>query len=221
MSTFTKIDRFRSRCNICNNEVASKSLERHLEYHTLGDMTLANDEVVCPLCLTPKQADGSNFKNHLKNFHNLSQAEANRINAELKGQISNRQTDMGPKPIASTRKTTLVQALGFEEKKSEGKQEYPPQRDQERARPANFRPFLEGESEIEKERRLNLEYVQKFRAKKRAERGLGPAKQYDRSIIEGETAEERERRKANARLRAWRSRKKAEKEAQNQEENKE
>jgi len=198
MSSFTKINKDRSRCNICNNIVANRAIERHLEYHTLGDMALSNDEVPCPLCLTPMSADGSNFKNHLKKFHNLPQAEANRINSELKANIPNRDTiDKMPKPtyVPPPKVTQRIQ-----ETKQETKQDAP------RERPANFRPHLEGESDIDRERRLNREYVQKWRAKKRAERGLPPPKEYDRTIIEGETPEERERRKQNARVKAYRQR---------------
>ena len=79
-----------------------------------------------------------------------------------------------------------------------------------------MQPNLEGESDIERERRINRETVNRFRNKIREQRGLPPPKQYNRTLVEGESQEERERRLNRERVRKFREAKKAKKQAQQQ-----
>lgn len=196
MDSFVAVNRYRSICKLCGNEVSNQTLERHLEYHSLGDLTLGDNEVACPYCLTPKNI--ASLKMHLMDFHNFSQDKSNRIFTELKESKKNNvlpqiETKRGePETKRGEPETKRVEPVA------------------ERAQPARGRrriiPNLVGETDIEREKRLNREAVQRFRAKKRLERGLGPPKQYDRTIIEGETQEEREKRKNREYVRAYRAR---------------
>ena len=202
MDSFVSFNRYRSICKLCGNQVSNQTLERHLEYHSLGDITLGDNEVACPYCLTPKNI--ASLKTHLKDFHDFSQDKSNRIFNELKDIRKNNVL-----PQIETKSNGRAQLeRGEPETKSNGRAQL------ERGEPVRGRrriiPNLVGEADIEREKRLNREAVQRFRAKKRLERGLGPPKQYDRTIIEGETQEEREKRKNREYVRAYRARRRGE-----------
>jgi hypothetical protein len=86
-------------------------------------------------------------------------------------------------------------------------------RNQQRGRPRVI-PALEGENDIELERRLNRAFFGKFRNKIRAQRNLPAPKVYNRVLVEGESQIDREKRLNNERVKAFRERRKAQRQAQ-------
>lgn len=209
MSSFIPINRFRSRCTICNNEVSKVLEHRHTQYHVLGDMALSKTETACPLCLTPISIKVHNYVSHLTGFHKLSKAEALEMNKNAKFEADHRNVEM-PKPtyIPPPKNVVAPQPVKVPEIVEEAKVQAPDLLPKGRPR---IIPNLPGETEIERERRLNRKHVQKFRAKIRAERNLPPPKKYNREIIEGESKEEREKRLNRERVRKFREARKAQK----------
>lgn len=206
MSIFIPINRFRSRCSICNNEVSKILEDRHQQYHILGDMALSKTETACPLCLTPISIKVHNFVSHLEKFHKLPHDEAIRLNNQAKKQAENRVTEL-PKPVFKLPeqvKNQIPVKADERQKRVENQPQLP------RGRPRVV-PTLEGEDDIARERRLNRQYVQKFRNKVREQRGLPPPKTYNRNLVEGESKEERELRLNRERVRKFREAKKAQK----------
>lgn len=218
MSIFTPIANTNQRvlCSICNKVVASKSKNDHEQYHIQGDSMLGPMQGVCPLCNTPKSLKAANFISHLTGFHNLSDNKAKGIEIQAKIQAEKRRENVKQKIREQAEQKAMMDDennIDQEVIRAYNQRNQPQPQPQPRPQPQPQRnlkriPFLEGENEIDRERRLNRQYVQKFRTKVRAERGLPPPKEYDRSKIEGETREERDRRKGRERLRAFRARKK-------------
>ena len=219
MSIFIPVpnNKMRVKCTICQNEVSKSLEERHQQFHVLGDMALSKTETSCKLCLTPISIKADNYVSHLMKFHKLTKPVASKMNKEAKEEAKNRNNEL-PKPTFQLPKAVQNQVIEkaeqvqkkLEEQKTNNYGLLP------RGRPRKI-PNLEGESDIERERRINRETVNRFRNKIREQRGLPPPKQYNRTLVEGESQEERERRLNRERVRKFREAKKAQKQAQQQE----
>lgn len=218
MSIFVPIpnNKMRVRCTICNNEV-SKALEhRHQQYHVLGEMALSKTETACPLCLTPVSIKVHNYVKHLEGFHRIPHQRALEMNNQAKLEAGNRNNEL-PKPTFKVPKNVQNQIEQKAEERQmrvdENRINIPranPDAILPRGRPRKI-PNLQGESDIERERRLNRNAVNKFRAKVREQRGLPAPKAYNRTLLEGETQEERERRLNRERVKKYRQAQKAKK----------
>jgi len=218
MSIFIPVpnNKMRVKCTICQNEVSKSLEERHQQFHVLGDMALSKTETSCKLCLTPISIKADNYVSHLMKFHKLTKPVASKMNKEAKEEAKNRNNEL-PKPTFQLPKAVQNQVIEkaeqvqkkLEEQKTNNYGLLP------RGRPRKI-PNLEGESDIERERRINRETVNRFRNKIREQRGLPPPKQYNRTLVEGESQEERERRLNRERVRKFREAKKAQKAQQQQ-----
>lgn len=226
MSIFIPIpnNKMRVKCTICNNEVSKVLENRHQQYHALGDMALSKTETACQVCLTPISIKADNYEGHLMKFHKLSKKVASDMNKLAKLDAKHRQ-DKLPKPSfklpQAIQKQVVEKAEQVQKKLAEQVQKKVEEQKTNnygllpRGRPRTI-PTLEGETDIERERRINLLAVRKFRAKIREQRGLPPPKVYNRTLIEGETQEERDLRLNRERVRKFREAKKAQKQAQQQ-----
>jgi len=218
MSIFVPIpnNKMRVKCTICQNEVSKSLQDRHQQFHVLGDMALSKTETSCKLCLTPISTKADNYVSHLMKFHKLTKPVASKMNKEAKEEAKNRDNEL-PKPTFQLPKAVQNQVIEnakqvqkkIEEKKTNNYGLLP------RGRPRKI-PNLEGETDIERERRINRETVNRFRNKIREQRGLPPPKQYNRTLVEGESQEEREKRLNRERVRKFREAKKAQKAQQQQ-----
>lgn len=200
MSNFIPINKFRSRCTICNLEV-SKALEyRHNEYHALGDMALSPTDTACHLCKTPISNKAQNFFSHLKGFHKLPENEAKRLSDLAKNETKKRDSTL-PKPSFKLPKTVQnqiqVAAEQMEMKNDEKKidnQVVLAHQKMKIGRPRII-PTLVGESEEERKNRINRETVQRFRDRKRAQKGItGPKRPTQKQLKDGESVEDYDRR---------------------------
>lgn len=218
MSIFVPIpnNKMRVKCTICQNEVSKSLQDRHQQFHVLGDMALSKTETSCKLCLTPISTKADNYVSHLMKFHKLTKPVASKMNKEAKEEAKNRNNEL-PKPTFQLPKAVQNQVIEnakqvqkkLEEQKTNNYGLLP------RGRPRKI-PNLEGESDIERERRINRETVNRFRNKIREQRGLPPPKQYNRTLVDGESQEEREKRLNRERVRKFREAKKAQKAQQQQ-----
>ena len=209
MSIFTPINKFRSRCTICNAEV-SKTLEhRHQDYHVLGDMALSKTESLCPICKTPISIKAQNFSSHLKGFHKLSnddtagRDEAKRLSQIAKQEAEKRDTSL-PKPKFSLQPQLMndiqVNAEQMAMKKAENQIEAITKKGRPRTKET-----LPGESDEQRKLRMNRENVMRFRDKQRAQKGLtGPKRLIKKQLQPGESVEEYDRRLHSERMKRYR-----------------
>ena len=211
MSNFTPINHFRSRCNICNLEV-SKTLEyRHTDYHVLGDMALSPTDTLCPLCRTPISNKAKNFFSHLKGFHKLPENEAKRLSNIAKNEAKKGDSTL-PKPSFSLPKNIQnqiqVASEQMEMKNDEKKIDDKVVRAHQQMKIGRPRiiPTLAGESEEQRKNRINRETVQRFRDRKRAEKGItGPKRPTQKQLKEGESVEEYDRRLKKEAMKRYRA----------------
>lgn len=226
MSIFIPIpnDKRRVKCTICNNSVSKKLMDRHEQYHLIGEKALSKTETACKYCLTPVSIKAGNYRGHLESFHNISDRDALELNRIAKIEANKRpnQVEKRPRyrlPINIQNQIQIQaeqRAMMNDENKIDqqvvnqfnNRAQNQPQLPKGRPRAI---PALEGEDDIARERRLNRQYVQKFRNKIRQQRGLPPPKVYNHNLIEGESKEDREKRLNRERVQAFRERKKAQK----------
>lgn len=226
MSIFIPVpnNKMRVKCTICQNEVSKSLQDRHQQFHVLGDMALSKTETSCKLCLTPISIKADNYVSHLMKFHKLTKPVASKMNKDAKEEAKNRDNEL-PKPTFQLPKAVQNQVIEKAEQVQKKLAEQVQKKLEEqktnnfgllpRGRPRTI-PNIEGETDIERERRINRETVNRFRNKIREQRGLPPPKQYNRTLVEGESQEEREKRLNRERVRKFREAKKAQKAQQQQ-----
>ena len=208
-------NRLRKLCTICNIVVPARSYQRHQDFHQNGVRTIRATERLCDICNTP--VSKSNFARHIINFHDPNPAQAQQLIVQNEAQPAIRRL-----PIDVIEQLQVIadqRAMRLDENRinPEVVNQYNNRqvaRNQQRGRPRVI-PALEGENDIERERRLNRAYVGKFRNKIRAQRNLPAPKVYNRVLVEGESQIDREKRLNRERVQKFRDARKAQRQAQN------
>ena len=207
-------NRLRKLCTICNIVVPARSYQRHQDFHQQGVQTIRATERLCDICNTP--VSKSNFARHIINFHNPNPVQAQQLIVQNEAQPEVRRLPQDVieqlQIIADQRQMRLDENRINPEVVNRFNNRQVA-RNQQRGRPRVI-PALEGENDVQRERRLNRAYVGKFRNKVRVQRNLPPPKQYNRVIVEGESQIDREKRLNRERVSAFRERQKAQRQAQ-------
>jgi hypothetical protein len=204
----------RKLCPICNIVVPARSFQRHQDFHQQGVQTIRPTERLCDICNTP--VSKSNFARHIINFHNPNPVQAQQLIVQNEAQPEARRL---PQDVIEQLQIIADQrAMRLDENRinPEVINQYnnrPVARNQQRGRPRVI-PALEGENDVQRERRLNRAYVGKFRNKVRVQRNLPPPKVYNRVLVEGESQIDREKGLNRERVQKFKEARKAQRQAQ-------
>ena len=208
-------NRLRKLCTICNIVVPARSYQRHQDFHQQGVQTIRATERLCDICNTP--VSKSNFARHIINFHNPNPVQAQQLIVQNEAQPEVRRLPQDVieqlQIIADQRQMRLDENRINPEVVNRFNNRQVA-RNQQRGRPRVI-PALEGENDIQRERRLNRAYVGKFRNKVRVQRNLPAPKVYNRVLVEGESQIDREKRLNRERVQKFRDNRKAQRLAQN------
>jgi hypothetical protein len=207
--------RLRKLCPVCNIVVPARSYQRHQDFHRNGIQTIRPTERLCDICNTP--VSKSNFARHIINFHNPNPVQAQQLIVQNQARPEVRRLPLDVieqlQIIADQRAMRLDENRINPEVINRFNNRAVAQNQQQGRR--RVIPHLEGENDIDRERRMNRGYVRKFRDKVRQERGLPPPKVYNRVLVEGESQIDREKRLNRERVQKFRDNRKAQRLAQN------